>query len=57
VDLLLLMACQEGDDGKVAELLQSGADPRVTDLQGRSPLELATKEEIKQLLQQALVAA
>ena len=28
-DLLLLMACSEGDDGKVAELLEAGADPSV----------------------------
>ena len=28
-DLLLLMACTEGDDGKVAELLEAGADPNV----------------------------
>ncbi|KAI3438519.1 hypothetical protein D9Q98_000947 [Chlorella vulgaris] len=57
VDLLLLMACTENDDGKVEELLASGANPKVTDLQGRSPLELTTKDEVKQLLQAALVAA
>ena len=28
-DLLLLMACTEGDDGKVNELLEAGADPNV----------------------------
>jgi ankyrin repeat protein len=55
--LLLLMACTENDDGKVEELLASGANPKVTDLQGRSPLELTTKDEVKQLLQAALVAA
>ncbi len=29
MDLLLLMACSEGDDGKVEELLDAGADPNV----------------------------
>lgn len=29
MDLLLLMACQENDDGKVEEVLDSGANPNV----------------------------
>lgn len=29
MDLLLLMACSEGDDGKVVELLDAGADPNI----------------------------
>ena len=29
MDLLLLMACQENDDGKVEELLEAGANPAI----------------------------
>lgn len=29
MDLLLLMACSENDDGKVEELLDAGADPNI----------------------------
>lgn len=50
VDLLLLMACSEGDDGKVVELLDAGADPNIKDLDGRTPLEIATKEEVREIL-------
>jgi ankyrin repeat protein len=57
VDLLLLMACSEGDDGKVEELLAAGANPAVKDIDGRSTLELATKDEIKAVLQAAMAKA
>ena len=57
MDLLLLMACCEGDDGKVEELLAAGADPSVRDIDGRSTLELATKDEIKAVLQAAMAKA
>jgi hypothetical protein len=54
VDLLLLMACSENDTPKVEELLRAGANPTVTDLGGLTPLQLCTKEEIKDMLEAAL---
>lgn len=56
-DLLLLMACTEGDDGKVNELLEAGADPNVKDMDGRTPMELAAKEEVKELLRKFMITA
>ncbi|EFN57405.1 hypothetical protein CHLNCDRAFT_142839 [Chlorella variabilis] len=56
VDLLLLMACSENDDGKVEELLESGADPSIKDLDGRTPMELTTKEEVRELLSKYVTA-
>lgn len=53
VDLLLLMACSENDTPKVEEVLKAGADINVKDLNGKSPMELCTKEEVKELLQKA----
>lgn len=57
VDLLLLMACTEGDDGKVEELLEAGANPSAKDIDGRTAMELATKDPVRELLQAAQVAA
>lgn len=54
MDLLLLMACSEDDTPKVEELLAAGADPTRKDLNGKTPLELCTKEDIKNMLQAAL---
>jgi len=54
VDLLLLMACSENDTPKVEEVLAAGADPSRRDLHGKTPLELCTKDEIKELVQRAL---
>ncbi|PSC73948.1 LHCP TRANSLOCATION DEFECT-like [Micractinium conductrix] len=54
VDLLLLMACQENDDGKVEELLESGANPSTKDLDGRPAVDITTKPEIKEMLQGAI---
>lgn len=53
VDVLLLMACSENDTPKVEELLRAGANVKVTDNNGKSPLELCTKEDIKAMLQKA----
>lgn len=50
VDLLLLMACSENDAPKVEEVLSAGADINVKDLDGKTPMDLCTKEEIKELL-------
>ncbi|KAK9841335.1 hypothetical protein WJX74_004077 [Apatococcus lobatus] len=51
VDLLLVMAAGENDAPKVGELLRAGADIKVKGPEGKSPLELATSEEVLDLLQ------
>eukprot|EP01025_Chloroclados_australasicus_P049601 TRINITY_DN5658_c0_g1_i1.p1 TRINITY_DN5658_c0_g1~~TRINITY_DN5658_c0_g1_i1.p1 ORF type:complete len:160 (-),score=22.98 TRINITY_DN5658_c0_g1_i1:416-874(-) len=50
VDILLLWACKENDDPKVEELLEAGAHVDCKDLDGKLPLELTTKDEVKELL-------
>ena len=51
VDLLLLMACSENDTPKVEELLGAGANVGVKNpADGKTPMELCTKEEIKEML-------
>lgn len=51
VDLLLLMACSENDTPKVEELLGAGANVQVKSPEdGKTPMELCTKEEIKAML-------
>jgi ankyrin repeat protein len=53
VDVLLLMAASENDLPKVEELLAAGANTSVTDSNNKTPLELATKEEVVAALQAA----
>eukprot|EP00887_Chlorella_sp_A99_P004763 scaffold4.g4763.t1 len=53
-DLLLLMASYENDEGKVEELLEAGADVTIQDEEGRTPLELTSKEYVKELLRRKL---
>eukprot|EP01026_Neomeris_dumetosa_P027333 TRINITY_DN2222_c0_g1_i1.p3 TRINITY_DN2222_c0_g1~~TRINITY_DN2222_c0_g1_i1.p3 ORF type:complete len:157 (+),score=25.80 TRINITY_DN2222_c0_g1_i1:99-569(+) len=50
VDILLLWACKENDDPKVEELLKAGAHVDCKDINGKTPMELTTKDEVKQLL-------
>lgn len=57
VDVLLLWASEEGDVPKVEEVLQAGADVTVKDLTGQTPLDLASSDEIKTLLEAALAKA
>jgi len=52
VDILLLWASAEGDDPKVEELLKAGASPEIKDMDGKSPLDLAGNERVKELLTQ-----
>lgn len=54
IDIILLWASTEGDDPKVAELLEAGADPNVKDMKGKTPLELAGNEKVVQLLKAKL---
>lgn len=56
-DLLLLMSCKEGDTPKVEELLEAGANPTIKDKDGKTPLDLATKEEVIEMLEAALAKA
>lgn len=51
MDVLLLMAASENDVPKVEELLGAGANINITDSKGKSPLELATKPEVVELLE------
>jgi ankyrin repeat protein len=53
VDVILLWACEEGDGPKVEEVLNAGAHINVKDLNGKTPMELATADDVKDLLQQA----
>jgi hypothetical protein len=51
VDVLLLMAASENDTPKVEELLAAGANINIADNKGKSPLDLASKQEVKDLLE------
>lgn len=48
------MSAKEGDTPKVEELLAAGADPACKDKDGKTPLDLCDKDEVKELLQAAL---
>ncbi|KAG8386148.1 hypothetical protein BUALT_Bualt03G0119000 [Buddleja alternifolia] len=50
VDILLLLAATEGDKPKIEELLRAGADYTVKDAQGRTALDRASSDEIKDLI-------
>lgn len=54
IDIILLLACSENDTPKVQEILGAGADPSVKGLDGKTPLELATKPELVAMLQAAM---
>jgi hypothetical protein len=51
VDVLLLMAASENDSPKVEELLAAGANIYIADNKGKSPMDLASKPEVKEMLQ------
>lgn len=50
VDILLLMASSEGDKPKIEELLRAGADYTVKDADGRTALDRAATDEIKDFI-------
>lgn len=51
IDMILLMACEEGDAPKVEEVLHAGAQTTVTDPRtGHTPMDVCTDEEIQALL-------
>nr|POE68127.1 protein lhcp translocation defect [Quercus suber] len=50
VDILLLMAASEGDKPKIEELLRAGASYTVKDADGRTALDRAANDEIKDFI-------
>ncbi|CAA7048435.1 unnamed protein product [Microthlaspi erraticum] len=50
VDILLLLAATEGDKPKIEELLRAGADYSVKDADGRTAIDRANSEEIRDLI-------
>ncbi|CAN6452241.1 unnamed protein product [Victoria cruziana] len=50
VDILLMMAATEGDKPKIEELLRAGASYTVKDSDGKTALDLAADEEIRELI-------
>eukprot|EP00270_Netrium_digitus_P000280 TRINITY_DN1026_c0_g1_i1.p1 TRINITY_DN1026_c0_g1~~TRINITY_DN1026_c0_g1_i1.p1 ORF type:complete len:183 (+),score=24.35 TRINITY_DN1026_c0_g1_i1:47-595(+) len=50
VDILLMMAATEGDRPKIEELLCAGARSDVQDAEGRTALDLAENDEIRELI-------
>ncbi|ERN19550.1 hypothetical protein AMTR_s00062p00076280 [Amborella trichopoda] len=51
VDILLMLASSEGDKPKIEELLKAGANYNVKDMDGRTALDRAASDEIRQLIQ------
>lgn len=50
VDILLMMASSEGDMPKIEELLRAGANYTVKDGDGRTALDRAATDEIKDFI-------
>ncbi|MCO5568128.1 hypothetical protein L7F22_021824 [Adiantum nelumboides] len=50
VDILLLLAASEGDKPKIQELMRAGAKYDVTDVEGRTAVDRAQDDEIKNLI-------
>ncbi|KAK9269485.1 hypothetical protein L1049_001260 [Liquidambar formosana] len=50
VDILLMMAASEGDKPKIEELLRAGASYAVKDADGRTALDRAASDEIKDFI-------
>lgn len=50
VDILLLMAASEGDKPKIEELMRAGANHTIKDAQGRTALDRAASDEIKEFI-------
>ncbi|MEW5297388.1 MAG: hypothetical protein WDW38_006220 [Sanguina aurantia] len=53
IDAILLLAARENDLPKIQEILIAGADITATDATGKTALQLATKADLLELLQQA----
>lgn len=50
VDILLLMAASEGDKPKIEELLRAGANFTVKDANGRTAVERAATDDIRDFI-------
>lgn len=50
VDIILMMAASEGDKPKIEELLRAGANYTVKDADGRTALDRAASDEIKDFI-------
>lgn len=50
VDILLLLAATEGDKPKLEELLRAGASYDVPDVEGRTALDRAQDDEVRELI-------
>ncbi|KAL5737706.1 hypothetical protein ACOSP7_030467 [Xanthoceras sorbifolium] len=50
VDILLILAASEGDKPKIEELLRAGASYNVKDVDGRTAIDRAASEEIKDFI-------
>ncbi|MBA0746978.1 hypothetical protein Gogos_009448 [Gossypium gossypioides] len=50
VDILLMLAASEGDQPKIEELLRAGADYDVKDADGRTAIDRAVNEKIKDFI-------
>lgn len=50
VDILLMLAASEGDKPKIEELLRAGADYTIKAADGRTALDRASGEEIKEFI-------
>ena len=56
VDILLLMASAEGDNPKVEELIEAGADGTVKNLEGKTAVDVAANDSIRDLIVKSLKA-
>jgi len=56
VDILLLMAASESDKPKVQELLGAGARCDVKNADGKTALDLATDDEVRELIRQGVAS-
>lgn len=50
VDILLMLAASEGDKPKIEELIRAGANYNIRDGDGRTALDRAASDEIKEFI-------
>jgi len=54
IDVILLFAAEENDSSKIGEILKAGANPHIKGMNGKTALELTTKDEVKTMLKEAM---
>lgn len=57
IDILLLLAASEGDKPKIEELQAAGAKIDVKDVDGRTAVDRALNDEVRNLLKQGAEAS